>query len=36
MDVSNEVFNYSKDIDIKICNLEEENMPYDDNSIDII
>lgn len=36
MDLSNEALNYSNGIDVKICNLEKESMPYDDNSIDII
>ena len=36
MDLSNESLDFAEDIDVKICNLESEQMPYEDNSIDII
>lgn len=36
MDLSDEALRFSNGIDIKICDLEKEIMPYENNSIDII
>ena len=36
VDISPEAANFQKDIEIKVINVEEEKLPYDDNSFDII
>jgi len=36
VDLSPEAPDYNKDIEIKVCNVEDEMLPYEDNSFDII
>jgi SAM-dependent methyltransferase len=36
VDLSKEAQNFQKEIDIRVCNVEENKLPFDDNSFDIV
>ena len=36
LDISEESLNYGNDFEVKICNVEKEKLPFDDNTFDVV
>ena len=36
VDISDEAKSYTKDINIQLCNVENESLPYEDNTFDVV
>jgi len=36
VDISTEASDFENDLEVKVCNVDQENLPFDDNSFDVI